>query len=141
MLLHAPADAAPNAFDPFVVVDEGLVVHAISHQAELLLMVEEPAGIGTPLGELLVSNSGDSNGAQLTRIVARAVSGAPSIEPLELVTVGQPQIHFSARATTCGPPSAALLVLAPLGTRMTSSRNGRRSHLGRGSPTIHTSHE
>jgi hypothetical protein len=52
MALRALPNEQPRFDEPFLIVDERLIVQAISHRAELLLMVNEPDGFGVPLEEL-----------------------------------------------------------------------------------------
>ncbi len=49
MVLRTPPGAQPRYDDPFVIVDERLTVKAVSSQAEVLLLVDEPAASGVPL--------------------------------------------------------------------------------------------
>jgi hypothetical protein len=113
VVLRAPAGAIPRHDDPFVVLDERLVVQAVSRHAETVLLVDEPAGFSARLDELLISDNGDVEGADLARLVHAAVHGASPSQAVELRTVGDPVIRFQARLSNCGPPSAALLVLTP----------------------------
>ena len=62
MVLRAPPNAQPRFDEPFLIVDERLIVQAISHRAERLLMVNEPDGFGVSLEEFLVSTNGDADG-------------------------------------------------------------------------------
>jgi hypothetical protein len=111
MVLRTVPDGAPHRSDPFVIVDEQLTVRAISRQAEAVLMVDEPAGVGVPLDEFLVSDNGDHQGAEVAQVIALATGGAPPPLTVALRTAGDPEARFKARITSCGPPLAALLVL------------------------------
>jgi hypothetical protein len=47
MVLRAPPEARSDG--PFVIVDERLTVQAVSRQAEVVLLVDEPAAVGVSL--------------------------------------------------------------------------------------------
>jgi hypothetical protein len=113
VILRAPAEAIPRHDDPFVIVDANLVVQAVSRHAETVLLVDEPAGFSARLDELLISDTGDVEGAELARLVRVAVDGASPSETVELRTVDDPVVRFQVRLSSCGPPLAALLVLTP----------------------------
>jgi hypothetical protein len=114
MILRAPAGAAPQVSDPFVVIDEKLTVQAISNRAEVVLGVDEPDGIHTLLGDLLEPATPGLDPMDLALLLTLAVSGSPPAEILELDAVNETDRRFHARVTSCGQPRAALLVLAPL---------------------------
>jgi hypothetical protein len=132
-VLCAPAEAIPRHDDPFVIVDENLVVQAVSRHAETVLLVDEPAGFSARLDELLISDNGDLEGVELARLVHAAVEGASPSETVELRTVGDPVVRFRARVSSCGPPLAALLVLAPAlpGARPLHTPRRPRAAIGR----------
>jgi hypothetical protein len=117
VVLRTVPDAAPHRSDPFVIVNERLAVRGISRRAETVLRVDEPAAADIPLNEFLVSDGGKPGDVELARLVALAASGAGPSLTLTLRTVGDPQLRFRARITSCGPPLAALLVLGPLHDR------------------------
>jgi hypothetical protein len=114
VILYAPAGSAPQAREPFVILDQRLTVQAISTVAEILLRVDEPAVLGDPLGGSLISAGGDADDAQLWRLVALALAGTPCSDPLQLRTADRRQTYFDAYVTSCGPPSAALIVLTAI---------------------------
>src|SRR5690242_12276604 len=62
MVLRAPPDAQPRFEEPLLMVDDRLIVQAISRRAELVLWVNEPDGFGVPLEDFLVSAIGDADG-------------------------------------------------------------------------------
>ena len=101
-----------------MIVDSGLCIQAISHHAELMLMVDEPAAAGVPLEEFLVCHPSRDQ-IDLAGLVQRAVGGSRSTARVELCTVGDPAIEVVARVACCGPPAAALLILTPLRTPRT----------------------
>jgi hypothetical protein len=111
VILYAPAGSAPEAGEPFVILDQRLTVQAVSTVAEMLLRVDEPAVLGDPLDGFLISADGD---AQLWRLIALALAGTPCLDPLQLRTAGRRQTYFDAYATSCGPPPAALIVLTAI---------------------------
>ena len=120
VVLRAPAGAEPRHDAPFLIVDRQLAVQAVSRHAEVVLSVDEPAGIGTPLGELLICDD-----VEVALLVELAIArGAPS-SGLELRAVAHPEIRLHVRVTACGPPPAALLVLTPLAAHATTPPNGR----------------
>src|SRR5919108_3697976 len=53
LLLHAPADLAPSAKDPFLVVDGSLTICALSRAAERLLGISETEAVNRHIGEFL----------------------------------------------------------------------------------------
>jgi hypothetical protein len=133
VVLRAPAEAIPRHDDPFVIVDHDLVVQAVSRQAETVLLVDEPSGFSARLDELLISDTGDVEGAELARLVQAAVNGASRSETVRMRTVGDPVVRFRARLSNCGPPSAALLVLTPAfpGARLLRAHGRHTAATGR----------
>jgi hypothetical protein len=111
MVLRAPTGCAPRADEPFLIIDDGLTVQAISERAERLLRIEEPDSVRMPLTEFL--EAGDIAPGQIELGVALAVRGGQP-ETVELRRVDQPEQRFHARITSCGSPAAALVVLAPV---------------------------
>jgi hypothetical protein len=51
MVLRAPPGLAPRFYEPFVIVDLRLRLEAVSHHAEGMLKVDEPAAVGVPLAD------------------------------------------------------------------------------------------
>jgi hypothetical protein len=123
-VLRAPPGLQPRFYEPFLIVDACLRVQAVSHRAEALLKVEEPAAIDVPLAELLMCRT-DPDQIELGGLVGRAVAGARLAPRVQLRTVGDPAIEVLARVAGCGPPSAAALILTQLRTP-----RGRRSERG-----------
>jgi hypothetical protein len=58
VFLHAPAGAEPRHDAPFLILDRQLTVQAVSRHAEIVLSVDEPAGVGIPLEELVIFDNG-----------------------------------------------------------------------------------
>jgi hypothetical protein len=137
VILYAPAGSAPEAREPFVILDQQLSVQAVSSVAEMLLRVNEPSVLGDPLDGFLVSADGDADDAQLWRLIALALAGTPCSDPLQLRTADSRQTYFDAYVTSCGPPAAALIVLtaitcpaAPSAIRELRARVGGRTGEG-----------
>jgi hypothetical protein len=115
LVLNAPADSAPAASDPFLVVDGSLTVCAVSRHAERLLDIAETDAVNRHVGEFLVPAEADADGANLAALLTRAVRD--DLEPRSVAvrpanTFG---VRYWARVGPCGPPRAALLVLADAG--------------------------
>src|SRR5438270_1265536 len=73
LMLQAPADLAPSADDPFVVVDSSLTVCAVSRVAEKLLGVSETDAVNRHVGEFLVPADAETKqGENLGALVAWA---------------------------------------------------------------------
>lgn len=132
VILRAPAGAEPRYDAPFLIIDRQLAVQAVSRNAEVVLSVDEPTGVGMPLRELLICDDGE-----VALLVELAMSGAEQSDGLELRTVANPEIRLRGRFTCCGPPPAALLVLSPLAvhTAVPNGRPATNGHLaGVGAP-------
>ncbi|MFL5822164.1 MAG: hypothetical protein ACJ764_01835 [Solirubrobacteraceae bacterium] len=106
-----------------MIVDEQLTVRALSQRAEVALGIEEPAGANVPLVQWLVSDDGDRNEVEFGRSIARALTGKPPSGTLALRRVGNPRSRFLARIASCGPPTAALLILTRRADPPSSSPN------------------
>jgi len=113
LLLQAPADNAPAPADPFLVVDGTLTICAVSRAAEKLLGISETEAINRHVAELLVPGDSESgrneNLAALLTWAARGESPTKNVVVRPTNTFG---VRYWARVGPCGPPSAALLVLA-----------------------------
>jgi hypothetical protein len=101
----------PTERDAFLVIDNALLVQAMSRRAQGLLAVSEEEAVNRPLSELLVSADAEGAGNRLAAAVADAAQG--SGEPMNVFvrpwnTFG---VRMRARIAPCGPPRAALLVL------------------------------
>ena len=125
VVLRAPAGAEPRYDAPFLIVDGQLAVRAVSRHAEVVLSVDEPAGVGIPLEELLICDNGHCDDGEVALSVELAIAGAEPSNRLELRTVADPEVRFRGRVTRCGPPTAALLVLTPLAAHAPAAPNGR----------------
>jgi hypothetical protein len=111
-MLWTPAAAAPRR-EPFLVVDEDLVVQAISRYAEAVLTVNEPASVAAPLDSFLSTDANGNETDALARLVRLAAAGTPADDALQMLTAHDSPRTFSVRVTSCGPPLAAMVILAP----------------------------
>jgi len=113
LLLQAPADNAPTPSDPFLVVDGTLTICAVSRAAEKLLGISETEAINRHVADLLVPGDSESgrneNLAALLTWAARGESRTKNVVVRPSNTFG---VRYWARIGPCGPPNAALLVLA-----------------------------
>ena len=113
LMLQAPSDSAPNEDDPFLVVDGSLTLCALSRVAEELLGVAETDAVNRHVGEFLVPADAEAPPNEtLAALVAWAARGDA---PASTVVVRPPStfgLRYCARIGPCGPPQAALLVLA-----------------------------
>jgi hypothetical protein len=114
LVVSAPEDIAPPRRAPFLILDEHLVVQAVSRGTESAFLIGGPDGVDVPLSEFLIPARGDARRIDIAGLVALAVSGTPADETLELQTTGDPVRSFTAQVSSCGPPPAALLLLTPL---------------------------
>jgi PAS domain S-box-containing protein len=113
LLLQAPAETAPSEKDPFMVIDGALTICDVSRQAERLLGITETECVNRHVAEFLVpadSETGkDDNLASLLAWAARGETPSGNVVVRPTNTFG---VRYWARVGPCGPPSAALLVLA-----------------------------
>ena len=125
VVLRAPEGAEPRHDDPFLIVDRELAVQAVSRKAELVLSVDEPASLGVPLDELVISCNGDQESAKLAELVELALAGVQPTSTLDLLSAANRDIRLGVRVTSCGAPPGALLILTPLAVQRQASTNGR----------------
>jgi PAS domain-containing protein len=113
LMLQAPADSAPGPTDPFLVVDGALTVCALSRQAERLLEVSETEAVNRHVAEFLVpADAETASGETLASLLAWAVRGETPSDQVVIRPTNTFGVRYWARVGPCGPPSAALLVLA-----------------------------
>jgi hypothetical protein len=72
--LHAPAGAEPRHDAPFLILDRQLTVQAVSRRAEIVLSVDEPAGVGIPLEELVIFDNGYCDDDEVAMLIERAMA-------------------------------------------------------------------
>ncbi|MEA2155409.1 MAG: hypothetical protein QOE11_1549 [Solirubrobacteraceae bacterium] len=112
LVLQAPADVAPRADEPFLVVDSTLSVCAVSAAAEELLGIVETAAVNKHIIDFLVP--ADANAASADNLLVLLVEAASGPgEPRSAVVRPREEfgVRYRARIGVCGPPHAALLVL------------------------------
>jgi PAS domain-containing protein len=113
LMLQAPADAAPGPSDPFLVVDGALTICAVSRVAERLLKVSETDAVNRHVAEFLVpADAESSSGESLASLLAWAARGETPSAQVVIRPTNTFGVRYWARVGPCGPPTAALLVLA-----------------------------
>lgn len=113
LMLQAPADVAPSADDPFLVVDSSLTICALSRVAEKLLGVAETDAVHRHVGEFLVPADAEAPTSEnLSALVAWAARGESPSTSVVVRPANIFGVRYWARVGPCGPPQAALLVLA-----------------------------
>jgi PAS domain-containing protein len=111
LLLETRAEVVPTERDAFLVIDNALLVQAVSRRAQTLLAVTEEEAINRPISELLVSPDAEATGNHLATAIIDAAEGngdpiSAFVRPWN--TFG---VRMRARIAPCGPPRAALVVL------------------------------
>jgi PAS domain-containing protein len=113
VLLQAPGDVAPAPSDPFLIVDGSLTVCAVSRQAERLLGISETEAVHRHVAEFLGAGDAEPPGEEnFASVLTWAARGDA---PMRNVVVRPPNtfgVRYWARIGPCGPPPAALIVLA-----------------------------
>jgi PAS domain S-box-containing protein len=113
LLLQAPAETAPSPKDPFIVVDGALTVCALSRQAEKLLGLSETEVVNRHIADFLVpADSETATGENLASLLAWAARGETPSSNVVVRPTNTFGVRYWARVGPCGPPNAALLVLA-----------------------------
>jgi PAS domain-containing protein len=112
LLLEAPVDVAPAPGDPFLVIDSSLMVCAVSRQAERLLGVSETDAVNRHLSDFLSPADSESGSDTLITAVVLSTQRDAPIKNLVVRPINTFGVRYWARIGRCGPPSAALLVLA-----------------------------
>ena len=115
LLLEASRDAAPGPADPFLVVDHAMSISAVSRRAEQFLAVSEPDVVGTHLKDHLTPADTDIPAAQsfFTQVLL-AASGNSQPTTVAVRPAGVFGVRYWARVASCGPSSAALLLLVTM---------------------------
>jgi hypothetical protein len=112
LVLETIADAAPDPGAPFLVLDGGLTICAMSAAAERDLAIEETSAIHRHVSDLLVAADAEpGTGALLADVVVRAARGDGEIATIAVRPTNTFGVFFQARIAPCGPPRAALVVL------------------------------
>jgi hypothetical protein len=113
LLVSAPPEAAPSQQDPFLLVDGQLSICAVSRLAEELLLTSETEVVNSHIGDLLVPADVEIGGPDsLVNLIVHAARGQGETHHVVLRPAKEYGIRFWARIAPCGPPRAALLVLA-----------------------------
>jgi PAS domain-containing protein len=101
----------PSERDAFVVVDNALLVQAVSRRAQSLLAVTEEEAVNRPISELLMSADAEAQGSRLSAAIAEAADGGSDPVSTFVRPWNTFGVRIRARIAPCGPPRAALLVL------------------------------
>ena len=113
LMVSAPPEAAPSPRDPFLLVDGQLSICGVSRLAEELLLVDETEAVNSHIGDLLVPADAEIGGPEsLVNLIVHAARGAGETRHVVLRPAKEFGIRFWARIAPCGPPRAALVVLA-----------------------------
>ena len=113
LLLQAPAEAAPGPSDPFLVIDGALNICALSRHAERLLDVSETEAVNRHVADFLVpADAETASGESLASLLAWAARGESPSTQVVIRPKNTFGVRYWARIGPCGPPTAALLVLA-----------------------------
>jgi PAS domain-containing protein len=113
LLISAPRNVAPNVSDPFLLVDGSLSICGVSRLAERLFTVEESEVVDRPVTELLMPADAEIEGPEsFVSLLLHAARGEGEVHDCVVRPTREWGIRFWARVGPCGPPRAALLVLA-----------------------------
>lgn len=113
LLLAASVEIAPSHADPFLIIDGSLTVCALSRQAERLLGVSETEAINRHLADFLVPGDSETPGTEnLAAVISWAARGDAPTRNIVVRPTNTFGVRYWARIGPCGPPTAALLVLA-----------------------------
>jgi hypothetical protein len=113
LMVAASPDVAPTPDDPFLLVDGHLSVCAVSKHAEELLLTSETEAVNRHIADLLVPADIEISGPEgLVNLILHAARDGGDPEHVVLRPAEEFGIRFWARVGPCGPPRAALIVLA-----------------------------
>ena len=113
VILRARSDVAPGLDGAFLVVDSSLSVQAVSAGAEVVLAVRELHAVNRHVSELLLPADADpATTVDLPMAITRAAAGDDRVESLQVGPGNVFGVRLRARIASCGPPRAALVVLA-----------------------------
>jgi hypothetical protein len=111
LLLESRADVAPAPGDPFLVLDSSLSVCAVSGAAERLLATFETDAVNRHVTQLIVPADAEAQGpANLAVAITWAARGDDATRTVVVRPTNTFGVRMTARITSCGPPSAALVV-------------------------------
>jgi ribosomal protein S27AE len=113
ILLRAQSSEVPAPGQPYLVVDASLAVQALSETAEDYLEISEQGALNRHITELLIpadrSVDGSADLAVALSLAARGVDSPSQAMVSRSNTFGE---RIRVRISPCGPPPAALVVLA-----------------------------
>lgn len=113
LLLEASLDAAPTPSDPFLVVDSSLTVCGVSRKAERVLGLSEPEAVNRHIADFLAPGETEGpEGHSLATTLTWAARGDAQVQNVVVRPTNTFGVRYWARIGSCGPPPAALLVLA-----------------------------
>ncbi len=115
MLLCASAETAPGSEDAFLILDQNMIIAAVSKRAQSLLGVSESCAIDRHIDQVLTSvDPHHPNVETLETALARSARGqlTPRNLDVHVRTSKHDKIPLRARIGPCGPPPATLIVLA-----------------------------
>jgi hypothetical protein len=113
LMVASPPDVAPTAADPFLLVDGQLSICAVSRLAEELLLTAESEVVNRHIADLLVPADIELSGPQgFVNLIVHAARGEGETQHVVLRPANEFGIRFWARIGPCGPPRAAVIVLA-----------------------------
>ncbi|MCW3065348.1 MAG: hypothetical protein JWN32_2520 [Solirubrobacterales bacterium] len=112
LVLETVVEAAPSRGAPFLVLDTGLMICAMSAAAQRELAVDETEAVHRHVNELLVAADAEpGTRASLADVVVRAARGDGETTTIAVRPAHTFGVFFEARIAPCGPPRAALVVL------------------------------
>lgn len=112
LILEAAADVAPAAGDAFLVFDSYLAVCAASAEAEKLLSASEMELVNRHLSDVLMSADVEAQStSKLATAILWATRGDHAARRVFVRPAGTFGVRLAAEVTSCGPSSAALVVL------------------------------
>lgn len=112
LFLEAPPETAPTPDDAFLVVDSRMSISALSRRGERLLGVSEPEAVGRHLSDFLAPADAETPAAQsFFGLLLMAATGGAEPTTVAVRPAGEFGVRHWARVSTCGPSTAALLLL------------------------------
>lgn len=112
LVFAVAADLAPRPADPFLLVDGALHVSAVSRRAETLLGTKEPELVGRHLADVLAPADVGLTAHALAALVVEAAAGGGDVTTAVVRPPGEFGVRWTARIGRCGPPTAAIVLLA-----------------------------